>query len=330
MAIDVLSGDAVRSCVSMEACIDLMADTMASLSRGEASLPQRSVVGLGTSGNDFIVMPGATGRPAAFGAKLVSFFPRNPDLPAIQGVIVVFDASSGRPTAIVDAAAVTTLRTAAASGMATRLLARQDATTLALLGCGIQAESHLRAMLAVRDIRRVIVWGRSMAKARAFAERQRSRAGIEITVVPDAQSAVRQADIICTVTSSPTPVLEGRWIRPGTHLNLVGAFTPATREADTDAICMARLFVEIREFALAEAGELLIPIGQGAITAGHVQGEIADVIAGTVPGRTTPDEVTAYKSLGNVAQDLATAAYAHQQAKARRIPGLVQIADFGS
>jgi ornithine cyclodeaminase/alanine dehydrogenase-like protein (mu-crystallin family) len=174
------------------------------------------------------------------------------------------------------------------------------------------------------------VWGRSQGKAQAFTERHRARAGVEITVAPDARSAVEQADIVCTVTASPSPILEGRWLGPGTHVNLVGAFTATTREADTEAIRRARLFVEIREFALREAGELLIPIVEGALTADHIAGEIADVVAGSIPGRTRPDEITAYKSLGNVAQDLATAAYAHEQAQERGFPGVVRVPDFGS
>jgi ornithine cyclodeaminase len=313
----------------MEECIDLMATTMVSVSQGEAAIPQRSILALGDSGNAFIVMPGASGRPAAFGSKLVSFFPGNTSLPAIQGLIVVFNTATGRPDAVVDAAAVTALRTAAASGMATRLLAREDAKTLALLGYGLQAEYHLRAMQAVRAIERVLVWGRSMEKAQAFANRHRTHAGIEIIAASDPQSAVEQADIVCTVTSSPSPILEGPWLKPGTHLNLVGAFTPTTREADTEAIRKARLFVEIREFALREAGELLIPIARGELTNDHIAGEIADVIQGSVQGRLSSEEITAYKSLGNVAQDLATAAYAHQQATKRRLLGLVQVAKFG-
>jgi ornithine cyclodeaminase len=312
----------------MEACIDLMASTMVSVSRGEAEMPLRSVVGLGNTENAFIVMPGAALRPPAFGSKLLSIFPRNSTLPTIQGLIVVFDADDGRPVAVVDAVSVTALRTAAASGMATRALAREDATTLAILGCGVQAESHLEAMRAVRSIKRVWVWGRSRDKAQAFAERHRDRSGIEIVATPDAKSAVEQADIICTVTGSPSPVLEGRWLKAGAHLNLVGAYTPTTREVDTEAIRRSRLFVEIREFALREAGELLIPIAQGVLTADHIAGEIGAVVAGSVRGRTGPDEITAYKSLGNVAQDLATAAYAQQQAAKGKIPGVVRVADF--
>lgn len=327
MTLDILTGEAVRNCVSIEACIDLMASTMVSVSSGTAVLPQRSIVGLGSSGSAFVVMPGAISSPDVFGTKLVSFFPSNAPLPAIQGLIVVFEGRTGRPIAVVDAVAVTALRTAAASGLATRLLAREDAKTLALIGYGVQAESHLQAMQAVRPLERVVVWGRSQEKAREFAQRHRVSAGIEISVAPDARSAVEQADIICTVTSSPTPVLEGRWLKPGTHLNLVGAFTPTTREADSEAIRRARLFVEIREFALREAGELLIPIAQGELTADHIAGEIADVIRGSVSGRRSPEEITAYKSLGNVAQDLATAAYAHEQVAGRRVTGLVRIAD---
>jgi ornithine cyclodeaminase len=273
-------------------------------------------------------MPGAAGRPPAFGAKLLSIFPRNAGRPAIQGLIVVFDANDGRPVAVVDAASVTALRTAAASGMATRALAREDSRTLAILGTGVQAESHLEAMRAVRPIERVLVWGRSREKAQSFAERHRARAGIAIDVASDAKSAVETADIVCTVTGSPSPVLEGRWLKPGTHLNLVGAYTPATREADTEAIRRARLFVEIREFALREAGEILVPIANGELTADHVAGEIADVLTGAVAGRTRADQITAYKSLGNVAQDLATAAYAHAQAAKRQVRGAVRIADF--
>ena len=328
MALDVVTGEAIRSCVSMEACIDLMAATMRSVSRGEATMPPRSIVALGTPGNLLIDMPGATVHPDAFGSKLLSYFPQNTASPAIQGVIVLFDAATGRPTAVVDAVSVTALRTAAASGMATRLLAREDAQSLALLGTGVQAEFHLRAMRAVRPITRVFVWGRSYEKAEEFAT-QHCRLGDQFAVTPNARMAVEKADIVCTVTSSPTPVLEGRWLKPGTHLNLVGAFTPTTREADTEAIRRSRFFVEIREFALREAGEILIPIAQGELGADHIAGEIGEVVAGTIAGRTRPDEITAYKSLGNIAQDLATAAYAYQQVANGKVPGTTRVADFG-
>ncbi len=275
MALEILTGEAIFDSVSMEACIDLMAETMRGVSGGEARLPARSVVALDDAGNLLLDMPGAIDRPAVFGSKLLSYFPANSTLPMIQGVIILFEASTGRPVAVIDAVSVTALRTAAASGMATCLLAREDASTLAILGTGVQAEHHLRAMRAVRPLERVLIWGRSREKAQAFAKRHRESAGIEIVAVPHARSAVEPADIVCTTTASPTPVLEGRWLKPGAHLNLVGAFTPTTREADTEAIRRSRLFVEIREFALREAGE------------------IGEVVAGKVAGRTGPDEITA-------------------------------------
>lgn len=319
MALDILTGEAIGDCVSMEACIDLMAVTMRDVSGGGARLPPRSVVALDDAGNLLLDMPGALDRPAVFGSKLLSYFPANTEQPMIQGVIVLFEAATGRPAAVVDAVSVTALRTAAASGLATRLLAREDARTLAILGTGVQAEHHLEAMRAVRQLERVAVWGRSLAKARAFAERHRETAGVEIIAVADARTAVEAADIVCTVTASPTPIVEGRWLKPGAHLNLVGAFTPTTREADTEAIGRSRLFVEMRESALREAGEILIPIGEGALTAAHIAGEIGEVVAGKVAGRTGPDGITAYKSLGNVAQDLATAAFALEQARRMRL-----------
>jgi len=318
MALDILTGEAIRDCVSMEACIDLMAETMRGVSGDKARLPPRSVVALDDAGNLLLDMPGAIDRPAVFGSKLLSYFPANVGQPTIQGVIVLFEAATGRPAAVVDAVSVTALRTAAASGLATRLLAREDARKVAILGTGVQADYHLRAMRAVRPDLQVTIWGRSEEKAEELAHRHR-RPGVEFASTTNARSAVEDADIICTVTASPTPILEGRWLKPGAHLNLVGAFTPATREADTAAIRRSRLFVEIRESALREAGEILIPIGEGALTAAHIAGEIGEVVAGKVAGRTGPDEITAYKSLGNVAQDLATAAYALEQARRMRL-----------
>jgi len=329
MALDILTGETIRDCVSMEACIDLMAETMRGVSDGKARLPPRSVVALGDAGNLLLDMPGAIDRPAVFGSKLLSYFPDNAGLPTIQGVIVLFEAATGRPVAVVDAVSVTALRTAAVSGLATRLLAREDARTLAILGTGVQADYHLRAMRAVRPNLQVTIWGRSEEKAEQFAFRH-CRPGDEFAFTTNARSAVENADIICTVTASPTPILEGRWLKPGAHLNLVGAFTPTTREADTEAIRRSRLFVEIRKSALREAGEILIPIGEGALTAAHIAGEIGEVVSGKVAGRTGPDAITAYKSLGSVAQDLATAAYALEQAKRGGVPGVTRVEDFGA
>lgn len=315
--IDFVNADAVRECLSMQACVDLMEDTMLAIYRNEVVLPLRTIMQLAGANGLFAVMPGASSRLPVFGVKLISFLPDNPSkgLPAAQGVIMLFDNQSGKPLVMVDAATVTAIRTAAASGMATRLLARSDAKTVALLGLGVQAESHLAAMLAVRPVERVLVWGRSPEKAEQFIEKQRAQFDIPMQAVSTAQLAVEQADIVCTITASHEPILQGSWLTPGTHLNLVGAHSASTREVDTETIRRARLFVEVKEFALQEAGDILIPMNENAIDEDHIIGEIAQVIDKKVEGRLSEDDITLYKSLGNTAQDLAAAYKAYEFAK---------------
>ena len=315
MSLKIISKDAVKKYLPMTACIDLMAETMVSVLSGQMQIPQRTFVPLPSKKGVFIVMPGASTDPAIFGAKLISYLPDNvtADFPAVQGVIVLFEEKHGAAIAIVDAMAITAVRTAAASGMATRVLARQNSHTLALLGYGVQAAYHLDAMLAVRPIKRVLVWGPSFKKAKAFAARHEKRINLPIEASADVPSAVGQADIICTVTSSPEPILKGAWIAPGTHLNLVGAFTPTTREVDSECVVRASLYVEIREFALQEAGEIIIPLNAGDIDEKHIKGEIAQVITHEVTGREGAHDITCYKSLGNTAQDLAAAYFVYQQ-----------------
>ena len=210
-----------------------------------------------------------------------------------------------------DAASLTAIRTAAASGAATRVLARADAENLALLGYGVQAASHLEAMRAVRPIRNVRVWGPSPEKAAAFAERH-SDEHLLVQAAPSAEAAITAADIICAVTASETPVIEGRWLSEGCHVNLVGAHTATTREADSDTLARARVFTEITEFALAEAGDLLLAVEEGALTLAAVAGEIGSVFAGNLSGREHDDQITLYKNLGNVAQDLVAAYHVYQ------------------
>lgn len=311
MELPYLDTHQVEQLLPMSRCIDLMAEAAVAVRRGQAILPQRLIAPLPTplSHNLFATMPGALSVPAVFGAKLVSIFPDNPQhqVPAIQGVIVLFDLAGGQPLALVDAASVTAIRTAAASAAATRMLAREDASVLALLGSGVQAMSHLEAVLAVRPISEVRVWGRSQAGASNFSARAASRFGLAVNAVEDAGEAVRGADIVCTVTGSAEPVLQGEWLAPGSHINLVGAHSADTREADTDTIRRARVFVEVERFADSEAGDLLIPLRAGEISPSHIVGEIAAVIEGELPGRCNRQEITLYKSLGNTAQDLVAA-----------------------
>ena len=232
----------------------------------------------------------------------------------MQGHILLFDRADGAPLALVEASSVTALRTAAASAAATRVLAREDAATLAVLGCGVLAETHLEAMLAVRPVRDVRIWGRNIDKATAFAQSHADEDGAVVRAVADAAEAVAGADLVCTVTGSHTPVLEGDWLSPGAHVNLVGAHNPATREADGKVLKRGRVYTEITEFALAEAGDLLLAIEEGHFARTDIVGEIGQAIDGQIPGRSSESEITVYKSLGNTAQDLAAAHYVYAQA----------------
>lgn len=316
MNVPVLDSDTVFRTLPMLACIDLMAATQAAVSRGDIELPLRSMLTVADGAGYFGVMPGEIGADGVFGAKLVTLFPDNPSrgIPAVQGYILLFNRADGASLAFVEAASVTALRTAAASAAATRVLAREDASTLAVLGCGVLAATHLEAMLAVRPVRDVWIWGRDFEKATAFAERHANQGGARVQAVADAAEAVTDAHLVCTVTGSHTPILRGDWLSPGAHVNLVGAHNPATREADGVVLERGRVYTEITEFALAEAGDLLLAVEEGHFALDDIVGEIGQAIDGTIPGRRDDDEITLYKSLGNPAQDLAAAQAVYRRA----------------
>ena len=300
--------DTVRRVLRMGACIDLMADTQAAISRGEITPPLRSFVPVAGGKGGMGIMPGDA--PSAFGAKLVSLFAGNParGLPMIQGCILLFDRETGAPAALVEGASVTAIRTAAASGAATRALAREDASVLALVGYGVQAETHLEAMRCVRPVREVRVWGPSMEKGGRFAAAHTDDA-VKVSAVDTAREAVSGADLVCGVSAAGEPVIEGRWLAEGCHVNLVGSHSPTTREADGETMGRARVFTEITDFAMKEAGDILLAIEEGLLAEDDLAGEIGAVIDGAIEGRRGEDEITVYKSLGNVAQDLAAAHY---------------------
>ena len=310
MSISVLDADSVRSLLSMSVCIDLMQETQIAISQGEIEIPLRSTLPVDGGKASFLVMPGEVGGSGTFGAKLLSIYPDNParGLAAIQGYVLLFDAADGSPKALVDAASLTAIRTAAASAAATRALSRLDASRLALLGYGVQAESHLEAMCAVRHIREVRVWGPNIERARAFAARHQ-RPELIIEAVETAGEAVRDADVVCAVSNARDPLIVADDVSPGAHLNLVGAHKPNGREADAETLSRSRVYTEVTEFALAEAGDLILAIEEGVFRTSAILGEIGEVFAGTLAGRTRKDEITLYKSLGNTAQDLAAAAY---------------------
>jgi len=309
-----LDATRVRELLPMSECIDAMSVAMAAASAGRIAVPPPTVVPLARDAGSLFVMPGSSSEPLVYGAKLISLHPSNPaqGRPAIQGFVALFDHATGAPVALVDGAEITALRTAAASGLATRELARRDASTLGILGCGVQAASHLEAVRAVRPIREVRVWARSPAKARAFAAQRLQPGGPAIIAVESADEAAG-CDIVCAVTGSPSPVVHSHAVRPGAHVNLVGAHTSTTREADSALIARSRVYVDLRESARSEAGDLLIPLGEGAVAPDHVVGELGELLLGWIGGRRDDTEITIYKSLGIVAQDLVAAHRAYER-----------------
>jgi ornithine cyclodeaminase/alanine dehydrogenase-like protein (mu-crystallin family) len=317
----IISGADVRRALPMMECIDAVERAMRALSRGDTQIPLRTIMKLPDGRNFFGVMPGFLADPRALGAKILSVYPENAarGLSSHIGVVVLFDSQSGAPLAVMNAAQITAIRTAAASAVATRSLARADADSLAILGTGEQAATHLEAIASVRMLRTVRIWGRSLEKARAFAHREAARVSLKIEVCPTAREAVDGADIICTVTAAHDPILSGAMLANGAHVNLVGSSRLGAREADDDLVTKSRFFVDSRVSARAEAGELRHALDAGLIGETHVLGEIGDVLNGVVAGRTHARDITAYKSLGIAAQDLAAAHVIYERAVQDRI-----------
>jgi ornithine cyclodeaminase/alanine dehydrogenase-like protein (mu-crystallin family) len=305
----------VEQLLPMADCIDVMAEAMRAASSGAVALPLRLFTPLADESGSLGLMPASALDPPYFGAKVISLRFDNPakGLPTVQGYVSLFDHETGRPVALIEGSSVTAIRTAAASGLATRELARDDARTHGVFGTGVQAVTHIDAVACARDIHRVIVWGRDAGRTRRFAEQQAERTQLEVVATGDPVEAAA-CDIVSTVTAATEPILRGDWLQPGCHLNLVGVHTPGAREVDTRAIERSRVYVDLLESALNEAGDILIPIAEGAIDEGHILGEIGQVLAGTVPGRTGASDITLYKSLGIAAQDLFAAARIHAHA----------------
>jgi ornithine cyclodeaminase len=317
----ILNRESVASSLSHRECIEVLDAAMRAVSRGDTVMPLRQYLTIPGSRGKFTLMPGYTGSPRCFGVKIVSKFERAPDSPhgSHVGAVMVFSADEGLPVALLDGSELTAIRTAAASALATRTLARPDARRLAIIGCGTQARHHVAALLEVRAVERVLVWGRNRSRVEDFIARLPLPGGVEVDAADSVEAAVAEADIVTTVTSAKTPVLRGAWLRPGTHVNLVGAAIREAAEADVETVRRSRFFVDYRESAMAQAGELLDAIDQGLVTAAHVAGEIGEVLAGQVPGRRSDTEITVYKSLGVAAQDLAAGWHAWVKASERSL-----------
>jgi ornithine cyclodeaminase/alanine dehydrogenase-like protein (mu-crystallin family) len=312
----VISGRDLRELLPFDACVAAVEQAMRGVSSGRALMPLRQFMALPAGDGKLAWMPGALHEPDCFGIKLLSLFPGNPrvGLSSHVGLYVLYESAHGRPLAIMEASALTAIRTAAASVVATRALARPESQTLAIIGTGEEARSHVDAFQAVRPFERVLVWGRRDQAAHDLAAHARRAGCNRVEVATTVAAAAAAADVICTVTGSPTALLFGRDVRPGTHLNLVGASIPTSREVDDDLVAMARYFVDYRGSAMAQAGELLDAIKAGCVTEAHIRGEIGEVLNRSVPGRTAAADVTVYKSLGVAAQDLASALLVYRNA----------------
>ncbi|MEM7032305.1 MAG: ornithine cyclodeaminase family protein [Chloroflexota bacterium] len=317
MQVLTLSHRDVRQLLPMEACIRVLEDTFKALGKGDAVQPLRWPMWLPDRSGLLGMMPGYLGGEVEMlGIKTVSVMPGNHGTAydSHQGTVMLFEKQHGILQAIVDASEITAIRTAAASGVATQLLAQPDANDLAIIGSGVQARSHLRAMLTVRKIGRIRAWSPNQFRLADYVTWAKETLQVTVEPMPDVPTAVKNATIICTTTSSSEPILLGDWLLPGVHINAVGSSVPHARELDTRAVKMARLFVDWRESTVNEAGDFLTPKQEGAITDAHIIAELGELLLKQAQGRRNSEEITLFKSLGLAVEDIAAAHYVYEQA----------------
>lgn len=316
----VLSRQDVEQLLTMNDALAAVAEGFRQLAQGNVVMPQRAATAIAPYNGLHLSMPAFVGGDiGALTIKIVTVYGDNPTkhhLPTIQGLLLVHDAQTGEVVALMDAEYLTATRTGAASGVATQSLARPEAETVTLFGAGALGPGQLAAVCAVRPIRRAYVVTRTGDKDAEFCTRMANELGIEVHATRNTEAAITQADIICTATNSPTPLFPGAWVQPGTHINAVGAYTRTMRELDTATIQRSRLFVDHQPAAGTEAGDIIIPIAEGAVPQDHVAGALGEVLNGTVRGRTSPEEITVFKSVGLAMQDAVTAARLYTKAVA--------------
>ncbi len=325
MKLRLFSATDVDRALPMAEAIEGMKAGYVLLSAGQAQVPLRTPLSV-SSADVTLVMPfHAPGR--ALGLKLVSVFPSNADrgLPLIHSVVMAVDTETGAPLALIEGSSLTAIRTGAASGAATDVLARPDAKTVAIFGAGVQARRQLEAVCTVRAIERVLVY--SLTGAEAFAAGVAGRGPIpaDVTVAADPRAAMAEADIICAATTSRTPVYDGRDLKAGAHVNGIGSYRPEMQEIDVETVRRARVVVDSVEAVLAEAGDLIVPLSAGLIDRDHIGTELGQVIAGQKPGRTSPDQITFFKSVGVAVQDAMAAAIVLRNGQAQGLGRVVEL-----
>jgi ornithine cyclodeaminase len=328
MKILILDSQQIRELLPMRDCIELMADALSSLARGEVFQPLRTIIRPPEARGLLGLMAAyRTGDQGAFGMKAICVFPGNPAIgkDAHQGAVMLFSRETGEMIALMNASEITAIRTAAVSAVATRLLAREDAHELAIIGAGVQARTHLGALDAVRSIKHARVACRNIEHAHEIAREMQPRFSFPIEPVKTNEEAVRGADLIVTATSSQEPVINKDWISPGAHVNAIGTHSPNSREIDSATMAASRIFVDRRESALNEAGDYLLAAKEGLIDADSILAEIGELLIGTKHGRNSVNEITLFKSLGLAIEDVACAEYLYQKALSQDFGGWVSL-----
>lgn len=313
--------DVVTELLPMNECIEVMDEMFRTLASGDAVLPLRQAVWQPDKKGLLGVMPAYLGRPKVIGSKVITFFPENSgtQFESHQGTVLLFDTENGRLLAVMDATTITNIRTAAASAVATRALARKDAHRLAILGSGTQASMHLSSMQLVRKIDEIRVWSRNAEHAKRFVAMASATDRPKVVLAETAEQAVHDADLICTTTAATEPILKGEWISQGAHVNAIGSSVPPFRELDSEAVARSSMFTDRRQSLLDESNDFQVPLKEGRITVTHLKGEIGDVLVGKIGGRTNADEITLFKSLGIAVEDLASAHHVYTKAAQRNL-----------
>lgn len=306
----IIEADEVRKKLTMEICMDLMKEVLSDFEQGKCVQPIRSIH-LFPQEHMFGFMPAWLGDGKYFGAKIINACHRNmgTQYPSHAGYVMMFEATHGMPLGLVDASTITQIRTGAVSGVATDLLASKNADTLALIGAGAQAYSHMEAICLIRDIKRVQVYDRNRKSAELFKETIEKKYDVTIRICDSAKSAVEAADIICTLTPSKEPFLELEWIKSGAHINAVGTFTPTTREISSKLMANVKLYADSIESMKKECGEFLIPKQEGLFENSHICGSIGGLLNNTCIGRSTQEEITLFDALGLAIEDVACGKY---------------------
>ncbi len=306
--LQILSAKDVRQCVSMPDAIELMRGAFADLSSGTTIIPQRIVMEMPEEKSRAIIMPAYAQTRKRHSTKIVTLSGNNTakGLPFIQGLLLLFDSDSGTPLALMDASFVTALRTGAASGLATQILARDDGRTAMIFGAGAQARTQLEGIAVAKKLDRAFVYGPDKSAVIKFCDEMSMKLNLQVEP-SDSPARVSEADIVCTATTSETPVFQHRNLKAGVHINGIGSYKPTTRELPSETVMHATIVVDSRSAAMAEAGDIVIPIEEGVITANDIHAELGEIILKSKPSRTSEDEITFFKSVGNAVQDLAIA-----------------------